>query len=120
MTTMTQEQEKGPESTPADLTDSDMDKESNETPKVEPHTSSEAEETQDRSVAFSVPEQPLESSLEEPAQRRRGQIEPFQVTGGESQSRRTSYKTKSGQTQGDSKRMSSLELRRLPVNVLQC
>lgn len=48
-----------------------------------------------------------------------GNIEPFQITGSEdTMSRRTSYKTKTGLTRGGSRLTSSLELRRLPVNVL--
>lgn len=120
--TLNDEAEKGPDEE-SDPTDSEMEKGShnNETREAEPQATRE-EEKRDRSVAFTVAtaEQPLlePENPKETAESGLGHLEPFQVADSESESRRTSYKTKSGQTLGGSKRMSSLELRRLPANIL--
>lgn len=116
MTVSSNGEEKVKEGSISEVSNSDVEKISNGTNETEPQTEaqSDVERVMAPSISFSLPpptsqEAPRECAME----RRGGHIESVY----DAQSRRTSYKTKSGVTQG-SKRLSSLEMRRLPVDVL--
>ena len=120
---MNEEEEDGPEGAPQDFGDSGdsgMEKGSIATPETELQMTMEEKQSPSSTFMVDMVGSPLNSFVPEehaPAQRRGEHMENHKASS-EMQSRRTSYKTKSGQTLQGSRRLSSLEMRRLPVDIL--